>query len=103
MKYDGKNLTINVRLTPKASANAIRDWGQTPNGAPCLKVSVTAAPDKGRANEALIRLLAVQFEVPRSKIEILRGETDRNKVIMIKDVPEEFPSIIKALTAGFFS
>ena len=48
-----------------------------------LKVSVTAAPDRGKANAAVIRLLADTFAVPRSEIQLLRGDTSRQKDFLI--------------------
>lgn len=49
-----------------------------------LKVLVTAAPEKGKANEALIKLLSEYFDIPKGVISIIRGETERNKLIEIK-------------------
>lgn len=48
---------------------------------------MTAAPVDGKANAALIRLLAREFRVPKSKIRILHGETSRDKLIELPDLP----------------
>jgi uncharacterized protein (TIGR00251 family) len=74
---------LHVRLTPKASRSGIQEWVMDENGAPCLKVSVTAVPEKGKANKALIDLLAKEWRIPKSAIAIIRGETDRNKILQI--------------------
>ena len=48
-----------------------------------LKVSVTAAPEKGRANDAVIKLLSDSLGIPQTDVEIKRGATGRKKTVMI--------------------
>lgn len=48
-----------------------------------IKVKLTAAPVGGKANEALVALLAEHFNRSKSKIKIVRGQTNKNKVIEI--------------------
>ncbi len=74
---------LRVKLTPKASKNAILGWTEDENGEKLLKASVTAVPEKGKANKALISLLAKHWKIPKSAIEIVRGETDRLKTLEI--------------------
>ena len=76
--------TIFVKLTPKASHNRIGEEKILPNGKSQLMVYVTAVAENGKANEALIKLLAKYFKLPKSRIYIFQGETSRNKVIKIK-------------------
>jgi uncharacterized protein (TIGR00251 family) len=72
-----------VKITPKASRNEVKGWETGADGRTFLKVSVTAVPEKGKANKALITLLSKMYNVPRSQIEILRGETDKYKLIQM--------------------
>lgn len=73
---------IRVRLQPKASKNEITGWKEDPaTGDQVLQVRVTAPPVDGKANKALIQLLAKEFKTPKSKIHIVQGETSRDKVI----------------------
>jgi uncharacterized protein (TIGR00251 family) len=51
-----------------------------------LKISVNAPPVDGKANEAVIRVLAETFGVQKSAIEIVRGETGRRKTVRIRGV-----------------
>lgn len=74
---------LTVKLTPKASKNAIQEWATDANGARYLKVSVTAVPEKGKANEALINLLSKEWKLPKKALSLLQGETDRLKQIRI--------------------
>jgi uncharacterized protein (TIGR00251 family) len=65
---------LHVRVQPKARANAVKGW----HGA-ALRVSVTAAPEDGKANRAVIDLLAETFDVAPSSINLVRGATSRDK------------------------
>ncbi|MBR1544496.1 MAG: YggU family protein [Alphaproteobacteria bacterium] len=48
-----------------------------------IKISITAQPIDGKANEALIKFLSKKFHISKSSIEILRGLTSRDKTICI--------------------
>jgi uncharacterized protein YggU (UPF0235/DUF167 family) len=75
---------IAVRLTPKASADRVGETRKLPNGDEQLVVYVTALPDNGKANEAMIRLLAKYLGVAPSRLTITRGQTNRNKLVRIE-------------------
>lgn len=75
---------ITVKLTPGAKTNAVAGWETDAAGERFLRVSVTAAPEKGKANAALIKLLAKHLGVSKSAIDIVRGETSRVKVIEVE-------------------
>jgi uncharacterized protein YggU (UPF0235/DUF167 family) len=72
----------NVRVTPKASSNRIDVTVQS-DGSPLIRVYVTAAPDRGRANKATIELLAKHFGLPKTAIALVQGQTSRNKKFRI--------------------
>ena len=74
---------IRIRLTPKAARNYIGDWVRNADGDPMLKVYVTAVPEDGKANSALINLLAKEWRLPKQSVEIIRGHTDRTKTIRV--------------------
>lgn len=76
-------VTLSIKLTPKASRNEIQGWISDAEGKPVLKCSVTTVPEKGKANEALIELLAKRLKIAKSSITLIRGDTDRNKVLEI--------------------
>jgi len=65
---------LHVRVQPKARANAVKDWRGD-----ALRVSVTAAPEDGKANRAVIALLAEMFDVAPSSIDLVRGAASRDK------------------------
>ena len=74
---------LNVQVTPKAAANKIGKVITDAKGVNILKVYVTAAPEDGKANAAVIKLLAKTWKLTKSDFEIIRGLTDRRKVIHI--------------------
>ena len=51
-----------------------------------LKVHLTAVPEKGKANDSLVRLLAKTFGVSPGKVEIVKGERSREKTLRLKGV-----------------
>ena len=67
---------------------------KTPDG---FKVKITAQPIDGKANKALIEFLSKQFKVPKSYFEILRGETSKDKTILIKNIDEAKLNFINEL------
>src|SRR5262245_24861873 len=68
-----------VRAQPGARKNAvIGEHGGM------LKVAVTAPPEDGRANEALVNLLREWLDLKRSQVELAGGPTNRNKAFLIR-------------------
>lgn len=88
---DEPRIRFAVKITPKASQNAILGWKEDADGQPYLKVSVTTVPEKGKANEALIALLSKNWKIPKSDIAIEKGDTDRHKTLSI---PRVYQSIL---------
>ena len=70
---------FSVRVTPRASQDKITGWEGD-----VLRVRVTAPPLEGRANEAVLRLLAKSLAVPTSRVRLIRGQTQRNKVVAVE-------------------
>ncbi len=80
---------ILVKLTPKASKNAILGLEKNLLAESVLKVNITAVPEKGKANKALIELLAKHLGIPKSHISIIRGAKNRLKTIEIQGITTE--------------
>jgi uncharacterized protein len=77
-------LHLNLRVTPKAAKNAIGDVVADGQGCGVLKVAVTVVPEKGKANAAVIALLAKSWKLRKTDIEVVRGATQRTKTILIR-------------------
>ncbi|MBS0271515.1 MAG: DUF167 domain-containing protein [Proteobacteria bacterium] len=73
-----------VHLTPKASRNKIEGWSLDAEKKRILRVRVTAVPEDGKANKALIQLLSKTLHISKSRISLIRGETSRIKQLEIK-------------------
>jgi hypothetical protein len=69
-----------LKVTPRARNEGI----EGPNAAGELVVKVRAVAEDGKANEAVIALLAKAFGIPKSRLEIARGGTNRHKVIALR-------------------
>lgn len=78
---------MNIRLSPGASRNQIMGVGFNASGKPSVKISVTTVPEKGKANSALMKLLAKLLKCPQSDFEIVAGRLDRNKTVRIVGDP----------------
>jgi uncharacterized protein (TIGR00251 family) len=70
---------IDAKVTPRARTAEIMEVMS--NGA--LKIKVTAAPERGKANQEVCRLLANFFEVPLKNVEVLLGHSSQQKRIRI--------------------
>lgn len=71
-------VTFAVKVRPRARKNAI-----TGELGDALKVSLTAPPLEGKANEACIEFFAKLLKVPRASVTIAAGQTSRNKVVRV--------------------
>ncbi|HBT69037.1 MAG TPA: hypothetical protein DEB63_13385 [Agrobacterium sp.] len=96
-KHDG-HVRLSVRLTPNGGRDAIDGVEQDADGNAHLKVRVSAVPEGGKANRALIVLLAKKLDLPKSTITVISGETARKKILRIDTDPEDFEKLFKKLT-----
>ena len=78
---------ISVCLRPCAFPNRIDGIQKLPDGAGGLVVQVTAAPEKGRANQALVKLLAKSWRVSQSSLSIVAGAKERTKTLLLEGDP----------------
>ena len=75
---DKSGATFLVKVHPRARKNAV-----TGTLGDALKLSLTAPPAEGRANDACIGFLAEVLRLPRSSVTIAAGHTSRNKVVRV--------------------
>lgn len=80
-QHDG---LLHIKLTPKASATRLGEFEKDVNSQLVLKAYVTDVPENGKANRALIMLLSKTLKLPKSSFKIIRGETDRNKIVKVQ-------------------
>lgn len=80
---------LDIRLSPGASKDGFEGFFTDADGVCRLKVRVTAVPEKGKANAALVKLLSKSIKYAKGNFEILAGKQDRNKTLLIEGAPEE--------------
>lgn len=90
---------LRIRLTPKAARDDIDGQETAGDGQTRLKVRVRAVPEKGKANKALIALLAKRCGVARTRIRLLSGETSRLKTLEIAEPDEALQARLIGLGA----
>jgi len=84
---DGARVTI--RVTPKASRAGVGGVIENAAGVRAIKVAVTTAPEDGKANQAVIKLLAKAWGVPKTSVSVVVGHTSRDKVLSVAGSPAE--------------
>ena len=83
-------ITIELRVQPRARRTALAAAG----GA--LRASVTAPPEDGRANDAVIALLSLEWRLPKSAFAVIKGATTRDKTIGVSGEPAVLANSIGA-------
>lgn len=93
------HLRLAVRLTPNGGRDAIDGVEQNVEGEAHLKARVSCVPEKGKANKALVALLAKALGVPKSSVSVVSGDTARQKILRIDGDPEDLANRIDGLVA----
>ncbi|MFN3833334.1 MAG: DUF167 domain-containing protein [Allorhizobium sp.] len=99
VRINDDHILLAVRLTPNGGRESFDGIEIAGNGLAHLKARVTAAPEKGKANKALIAMLAKAIKVAKSTITVASGETSRQKILRIDGDPEDLKRLIDALTS----
>lgn len=94
------HLRLSVRLTPNGGRDSIDGSDEDAEGTRYLKMRVTAVPEDGKANKALIALLSKKLRARKSAISIVSGETSRKKILRIDGDPEDLSNRLDALIKG---
>jgi uncharacterized protein len=93
----GGSLAVAIRLSPRGQADRLVGVVAADGARRVLKATVTAPPEGGRANAALLGLLARSWQLPQRDLSIVQGATSRNKVVRIAGDPQ---LLIPKITAG---
>lgn len=83
IRKTNEGIIVNLRISPNAKKNEIIKDGDI------IKVKITALPIDGKANKALIEFFAKNFKIAKTSIEILKGETSKEKTILFKTMDED--------------
>lgn len=83
IRKTNEGIIVNLKISPNAKKNEIIKDGDI------IKVKITALPIDGKANKALVEFFAKIFKIPKTSIEILKGETSKEKTILFKTMDED--------------
>jgi hypothetical protein len=81
LRRGAAGVTVDVRVRPGARRTALE------NADGVLKAAVTAPPEDGKANDAVIALLAQTWRLPRSSFDIVKGASTRTKTVSVAGEP----------------
>ncbi len=90
---DGVRLRLKVQ--PRARRNRVGGLVTDADGNQALKVAVTAAPESGAANDAVIALLAKELHLAKSALALVAGASDRRKIIKLAGDPQRLAREIR--------
>ncbi len=93
------HLLLAIRLTPNGGRDLLDGAETAADGQVHLKARVTAVPEKGKANKALIALVSKTLRCPKSAIAVISGDTSRQKILRIDGDPEDLTERLEALLA----
>ncbi|MGE0007245.1 MAG: DUF167 family protein [Parvibaculaceae bacterium] len=96
-KPDERGVLLFIRVTPGAARPGIAGLRAGADGRPSLQLKVRAPPEKGRANEAAIELLAGALDLPKRAFAIVAGAGDRLKTVRIAGDPATLSSKLTTL------
>ena len=91
----GPSIRLRLRVSPGATSSEL--VGRYGDG---WKVRVAAPAEDGRANGAVVTLLAATLDVPRASVEIVSGQSSRDKWVLVHGVSETDVDHRLASTAG---
>ncbi len=78
LKETQDGVIANIKISPNSKKNEIIKSEAE------VKIKITAQPIDGKANKALIEYLSKEFKIPKTSIQILKGETSKEKTILFK-------------------
>jgi len=88
-KNTDNGILINIKISPNSKTNEIiKTEAET-------KIKITAQPIDGKANKCLIEFLSKKFKIPRTSIQIIKGETSKEKTLFFATSDEEKINLLK--------
>lgn len=82
-EQNNEGIILRVRLMPNSSSCSIMGFFINADNQKFLKISVCSVPEKGKANKELINFLSKKIKISKSNFEIISGELDRSKKLLI--------------------
>lgn len=93
MPVSSKELTIKIKVEPRSSkSGVVGPYGDA------LKVKLTSPPVEGKANKELIEVLAKAFGIAKKDVEIVSGQSSKNKIVKLRGVPGKAEALLSKLS-----
>jgi uncharacterized protein (TIGR00251 family) len=89
-----------LKVTPRAVSSGVQGIEVDGAGRGCLAVRVNAPPEAGKANAAVIKLLARRWRLPQRDLEVISGARGRRKVLQIYGAPDVLIARLQAIEGG---
>jgi hypothetical protein len=89
-----------LKVTPRAVSSGVQGVEVDASGRGYLSVRVNAPPEAGKANAALIKLLARRWRIPQRDLEVVSGARGRRKVLQISGSPGALIARLEAIEGG---
>ena len=93
MPASRKVLTIKIKVEPRSSkSGVVGPYGDA------LKVKLTSPPVEGKANKELIEVLAKAFGIAKKDVEIISGQSSKNKIVKLRSMPRKAEALLSKLS-----
>jgi uncharacterized protein len=92
-----EGVRVALKVTPRAASSGVQGIEVDGEGRGSLAVRVNAPPEAGKANAALIKLLAKRWHVPQRDLELISGASGRRKVLQIYGSPAALIARLEAI------
>ena len=91
-----EGVRVALKVTPKAARAGIAGVEADAAGRAVLKVRVTEAPEGGKANAAVVKLLAQAWKLPKGALRVIAGAKDRRKTLLVAGDPDQLAARLTA-------
>ncbi len=91
IKKTKDGIIFQIKISPNSSKNEVI---KTPD---LVKIKITAPPVDGKANKCLIEYLSKLFKIPKTSVEIIKGETSKEKTLLIKVLDDDKIKLVKSI------
>ena len=91
IKKTKDGIIFQIKISPNSSKNEVI---KTPD---LVKIKITAPPVDGKANKCLIEYLSKLFRIPKTSVEIIKGETSKEKTLLIKVLDDDKIKLVKSI------
>lgn len=94
-RIDGDDVLLSIRLTPRSAREKVGGIWRDEKDHSWLQVQVRAVPEKGKANAALIQLMAKALHLASSAVSLEAGDTSRLKRVRVSGNRTQIETIMK--------